>query len=561
MNLGGKRAFIILVLAVGLAGTTFLFQLATVMNLQWDFTEEKRYTLHPAVSEMPKGINQDISIEVFLSGELPNNFKRFSEETRVTLERFSKIAGSNFQFKFTDPSLAEGTQARNQYYRSLIDRGLQPSNVSYTEKGQKTEKLVFPGIIISSGVKEIPVNLLKGNRSKSIDEMLNQSVEGLEFEIANGIKQLREANRKKIGIITGHGGLDSLSTAGFTNSVLTKYDLYKIDLPRRRAPLLGYDAIVIAKPSEAFSELEKYLLDQYVMNGGNLMFFIDALNVDLQQAHGEGTIAIPYETNLEDLLFRYGLRVNGNYVADVNCGNTPVVTGNVGDQPRIELLPWPYFPIITNYGSHELVRNLDATWVRGASTLDTVKADGIKKSPLLLTSTYTRVFSPPVRISYNDLQTKLKPDLFTSGTKVLGYLLEGKFSSLYANRFPPKGSGITQNRKNSIGSKIIVVSDGDFIRNDFNLENENPLPLGVDAYSQTTYANENFLMNGLDYLVENDQLLLARNRSVQIRPLDKVKVQEDGELWRWINVVSPLVVVVSFGILNIWVRRKRYGKG
>jgi gliding-associated putative ABC transporter substrate-binding component GldG len=295
------------------------------------------------------------------------------------------------------------------------------------------------------------------------------------------------------------------------------------------------------------------------MRGGHLIAFVDALSVNMQEAEGEGTVALPVETNIEDLFFRYGIRVNRDYLADLNCGNTPVVTGMVGDQPRIELLPCPYFPIITGYQNHPLVRNMDASLFRGVSTMDTVKAIGISKTPLMRTSEYTRVFTPPVRISYNDLQEKLRPEYFTSGRKVVGYLLEGKFTSLYKNRFPPKGFNRDEMIEDGLEeSSVIVVSDGDYVRNDFNLESGNPLPMGMDPYSQTTYANGDFLMNALDYMLDDGALMAARNREVRIRPLDRVRVQEDGDYWKWFNMIAPVMAILLLGGVKRLLKKRKY---
>jgi gliding-associated putative ABC transporter substrate-binding component GldG len=278
------------------------------------------------------------------------------------------------------------------------------------------------------------------------------------------------------------------------------------------------------------------------------------------QANGEGTVALPVETNLEDLFFKYGIRINRNYVADANCSATPIYTGAVGDQPRIEMLPWPYFPVVTNYGDHPLVKNLDATLFRGCSTLDTVKADGIVKTPLFLTSENTKVFGPPVKVSYNDLQDKLVPEAFTSGVQPLGYLMEGKFSSLYRNRFLPAGAEKKDFREIGDDATIIFVSDGDFIRNDFSLENDRPLAIGVDPYNQTTYANEQFLMNALDYMLDDQQLMLSKRKEIKIRPLDKARLSTDGEFWKWTNLLAPLLLLALFGLIKNVMRKNQYGK-
>jgi len=547
-----------LIFLAGALAVLALNQLAYKFRVVWDFTEEKKYTLHPASVDILENLSEPITIEVFLEGELPSNFRRFRNAIAEQLGQISSIAAPNLQYKFSDPSIAESTNARNQFYSSLMERGLQASNISFTKNGEKTEKLVFPGAIVSFGGREIAVNLLKGNRAFSPEEMLNQSIEGLEYELVNAIQQVRQNSRKRIGYILGHNEPDSAEIAGFTNAVLEKYDLFKINLPDRKTPLTGYEVIIIAKPQKAFSEFEKYLLDQFVMKGGKLLLFIDALDVDIKKVDGEGTVAIPFNLNLTDLFFKYGFRINQDYIADVNCGNTPVVTGEIGNQPRVELLPWPYFPIISNYSDHPLVKNLDAIWMRGVATIDTVKADGIAKTPLFNTSEYTRIFTPPVVVSYNDLQEKLSPELFTSGVKSTAYMLEGKFTSLYKNRFPPKGINRNEVIEDGIDSKVVIVSDGDFIINEISAETGSPLQMGVDLYSQTTYANETFLLNALEYMMGDDKLMLARNREIKIRPLDKAKIQDERQQWISLNMLTPIVLLILFGLIQYILRKKKY---
>lgn len=523
-----------------------------------DFTEEKRYTLHPATQAILSNLDQPVYLTIYLDGELPSNFKRFQKSIRETLEQFAVYGGSNFQYRLVDPSIAKSPTARNQFYRSLIDKGLQPSNVTYTKDGNKTERLIFPGGIMTIAGRELSLNLLKSNRALSIDEMLNQSIEAIEYEISEGIFQLQKKGKRRVGLITGHDEPDSSLLAGLTNTILQKHEFYQLNIKERDRPITGYDALIIAKPQSAFTEKEKYRIDQYVMGGGALLVFMDALSVDLRKADGDGTVAIPVETNLDDLLFKYGVRVNKNYVADANCGNTPVVAGMVGNQPRIELLPWPYSPLVTNYGSHPIVKNLDASWFRHVSTIDTVRAEGIKKTVLMQTSEFTRVFSPPVRVSYNDLRDKLRPEYFTSGPKAIAYLLEGHFTSLYKNRVLPFSDERSNFVEDGKLAKIIVVSDGDFIRNEFDLESDQPLEMGVDPYTQTTYANGDFLEQALDYMFDADGLMLAKNKEVMIRPLDKVKLEEQADFYRWLNLLLPVLLIMLFGVFKSYLRKRKY---
>lgn len=559
MTWDSQRLNHILVFTVSLLALIFINQLFSTFRFRIDMTEEKRYSVAPASQKILSNLKEPITIESYLAGELPSNFKRFQNSINDLLDQFTIYGGSNIQYRFVDPSQAKSTQARNEYMRSLIDKGLQPTNLTYTRDGQKSEKLVFPGVLVTYGEREIAVPLLKGNRNSSPEEMLNQSIEGLEFELISAIQSITETNRKRIAYLIGHGEPDSTALAGFTNAILGKYDLFRVNL-RNRSTLSGYDVVIIGKPTVAFTEQEKYVIDQYVMNGGDLLVFVDALKVNMQEAEGAGTVALPYELNLDDLLFRYGVRINRDFVIDYNSGLFPVVSGNVGNQPRIELLPWPFFPIISNYGDHPLVKGLDATQLKFVSTIDTVKAVGIVKTPLIYTSQRTKVISPPVQVSFRDWQQEPQPEFFQSGPKAVGYLLEGQFNSLYRNRLLPGGVDRSEFRESSEGSSIVVISDGDFIRNDYNVQTGEPLLLGVDPYARTTYANEEFLLRALSFLTDEEGTTLARNKEITIRPLDRARIKEDRSFWIFVNFGVPLLLIMIFGVMKFVLRRRRYAK-
>ena len=545
---------IVIVLSIWLVN-----QLADRFNTQLDLTEEKRYTISNAVKELLGNLEEEIFFEVYLEGELPGNFKRFQRATTEMLDQFASESGNLIAYKFIDPSQATNAQARSQFYQSLMTKGVEPTNLSYKNaSGDRTEKLIFPGAIVSKGTQEVPANLLKGSSAAGPEEQLNQAIEGLEYQLATAILQLEGTSVKKIGYITGHGVLDSLSIAGFRNTVLSKYDLVNVSL-ERKGELSGYDALVVAKPGDAFSERDKYLMDQYLMRGGSILFFIDALSLpNLDSIFGEGTIAIPRELSLTDMLFRYGIRINQNYVLDVNSGKLPVVTGNIGGQPQIQMITWPFLPVLTRFSKHPSVRNLDAILGQFISEVDTVKAAGIKKTPLITTSQYTKVVGSPVRVSFNDLRDKLRPEKFTDGPKTIGYLLEGRFMSLYANRIIPKGFDNANFIDRGVPGKVIVVGDGDVVRNEIDPKSGEALGLGVEPFTGTTYANEDFLLNVLAYLVDDSGLIEARSRKVKIRPLDKVKVQNEKTKWQFINLVTPVVLILLLGLARWYWRRKKF---
>jgi len=547
---------IILILPVWLVN-----QLVNRYNYRVDLTEEKRYTLSGATKDLLSSLDEEVFFEVYLAGDLPGNFERFKTSIREMLDQFVEESGGIVSYTFTDPSQANNAKARKEFQQELMQKGVEPTNLTYkSADGNRMEKLIFPGAVVVKGSKEVAANLLKGSRATGPEEQLNQAVEGLEYQLASSISALISTGKPRIGYVLGHGSPDSLSVAGFRSTVLSKYDLFNVSL-RGRKELTGYDALVIAKPSSKFSETEKYLLDQYLMKGGNLLFFIDALSIPgLDSVFGEGTIATPRDLNLTDMLFRYGARVNPNYILDVNSGQFPVVTGNIGDQPQIQLIPWPFSPVITNFSKHPSVRNLDAILGQFVSEVDTVKAVGIKKIPLLTTSQYTKVLGPPVRVAFNDLRDELQPDRFIDGPKTIGYLLEGEFSSLFANRIVPRGFDKAGLVTKGAASKVIVVGDGDIVRNEIDPETGEALGLGVEPFSGATYANEDFLINLLDYMVDDSRLIETRAREVKIRPLDRVKVRQEKTKWQVLNLVLPILLVLIIGTVKWWWRRKMYAK-
>jgi len=258
------------------------------------------------------------------------------------------------------------------------------------------------------------------------------------------------------------------------------------------------------------------------------------------------------------MLFRYGVRINENLIQDLNSGQYPVIAGNIGDQPQISLLPWPFFPVANMFGEHSIVRNMDAIYAKFVSNIDTVKAEGIQKTPLIYSSQYSRVMSSPVLVSFNDVQQNLDPQLFVDGPQPIAYLLEGKFSSVYKNRIPPKGINTQYFKETGFSSKIIVCADGDILRNEINIQTEQPLDLGFDQFTKTTYANKDFIMNSLEYLIDDNGIINARNKEIQIRPLDKIKIAEERSWWQAFNLLLPVVLLIIFGYIKFYLRRKRF---
>lgn len=557
VNLRGKKTGDFLLLANGLVLVVLLNLVASQHFFRIDLTEEKRFSIKDQTKSLLRDLDDQVYVEVYLEGELNASFRRLKNSIREVLDEFRIYSDNKVKITFIDPTTAFSQKARNEYIEELAGKGITPTRVVERKDGQTLEKMIFPGALVSYGGMETGVMLLKGNKAFTPEEEINQSIEGLEYELANAIHKLTNVDRKRIGFVQGHGELDSITVASFNNALLEKYDVYKVNLLRKTS-LQEYDAVVIAKPKYAFSEPEKYKLDQYIMNGGNMLFLLDKLEATMDSASRVDYFAFPYELRLDDLLFKYGVRINADLVQDRNAGLFPVVTGQVGGKPQVQLMDWPFFPLVNRYADHPITRNLDAVLLKFASSIDTVKADGIVKTPLVFTSAYSRKVSAPVPVSINEIRRNVKPENFSSGNIALGYLLEGNFTSLYKNRFLPEGNEQNTFKADGEPARIIVFSDGDIARNDVNPRSGNPQQLGLDPFTNYTFANEELLMNAMAYLTEENGLINARTKEVKIRPLDKEKIRTEKVTWQLINLVLPLMALFIYGVIRTYLRKRKY---
>lgn len=557
VKLDSKKLESILYFLIGLFVIIVANQLSSRLFYRYDLTEEKRFTISEASIRVLENLKETVYIDVYLEGDLPAGVKRLQKSVKETLDEYKIYAGSNLQFRFINPSTAKGKKARQEFYESLIKKGIQATNFYNNVDGKKTQTLIFPGAIITYGSKEIGITFLKGNKASSPQEQLNQSIEGVEYELSNAIKSLTEQKSKRIALLKGHGELDTLQIAGLTAELSTKYKVFHVDLSKR-PNLLRFDAIVLAKPKTSFSEIDKYKIDQFIMRGGKAMFLVDALSVNMDSASSENNLALPFETNLEDLFFKYGFRINKDLIIDMNAAPYPVVVGNLGENPQIRLMPWPFYPIVNEFTKHPTARNMDAVVTRFMSTIDTLKVDGITKIPLMNTSQYSKVLSSPVRVSIDELRKDMKPEFFNSGPQTTAWIYEGKFTSLFKNRFLPKNADKSQFIADGNQTKILIVSDGDIARNDINPKTGQPVELGFDQFTETRFANADLLLNIMTYLLDEDGIINIRSKEVKIRPLDSVKIKSQKLTWQMINLVLPILIIVIFGIIKYFIRKRKY---
>ena len=545
-----------------LAFKTFLIPLFLVLlNLisyhffgRVDLTEDRRFSLSEASENLVSNLENTIEVEVYLSGnELPGGFERLKQATKETLEQYKDYAGSKIQYNFIDPL---GPNVSEDLVDSLIAKGMQPTNIFDNEGGHKTETLVFPYALVKYQGLEETVLLLKGNQAQSAQDKLNQSYENLEYAFSNTFKKLTQTEKKKIGLLTEFTKLEPINFAGLINALQANYDLFIVD-SKTSESFLGLDALVLPKPDKPIDDSTKFKIDQYIMYGGKALFFIDGLLLD--SIGLQGTYAQPFNHNLQDLFFQYGIRVNQDMIKDgASAAMVPLVVGQIGDKPNIQPIPYRFFPLINDFGQNLITKNIDMVVSKFASSIDTVKSNGISKTPLLTTTPYTNILQAPALVTYNDARSDTDVDTYNKGKKHIGYLLEGRFKSLYQNRILPSDARYEHFKALGEPTKLIVCSDGDLIANEIDRRTGNPLPLGFDKISGRTFGNLDFLLNAVDYLADENGVITARSKEVKLRPLDQIKTREERSKIQISNLVIPSVLVLLFGMVRYFFRKRKY---
>ncbi|WP_187263646.1 gliding motility-associated ABC transporter substrate-binding protein GldG [Pontibacter beigongshangensis] len=552
-----KRSRDIIRFLLWVGGIILLNVLAATYFFRIDLTEDKRYTIAPVTKQMLTNLDDDVVVEVYLEGDFPAGFKRLQQSVRETLNEFKVYAGGNIRTVFIDPTAIPNDTARAQYFTQLAQKGIMPTNLRASEDGKQVERLVFPGAVVKYKGKEATVNLLKGNLAASAEQRLNQSVEGVEYELATAIRKVAFPSQRTIGYLMGQGQLEMEQVADLVGSLGEYYRVARGELSQI-PDLQGLDLIIVAKPTQPFSELDKYKIDQFIMNGGKAVFFVDALQADMDSLGSGGMFAMPYNLNLDDLLFRYGVRLNPEMIMDLNSGFIPVVTGYLGDRPQTEMINWRFYPLLNNFSQHPVTRNLDAVYTKFVGTMDTVRADGIRKTPLIFTSNYSRVLQPPVPVTLEEARMEVRPEQFSAGPQPVGYLLEGKFTSLFRNRRAPQGAAATAVKEVGVASRIAVFSDGDLVRNDVNPRTGQPYELGFDRYNNVKFANKELALNTIHYMLDSEGLINVRSKEIKLRPLDRIRVKEERGTWQLLNLVLPIVLLTIFGFLRFYLRKRKY---
>lgn len=528
---------------------------------RFDLTSDKRYTLSQASKKLLGNLEDVIYVKVYLSGDFPPAFKKLENASREMLDEMRIYAKDNLQYEFIDPSAIEDPKQRNELYQQLARKGIIPTNLREKNKESKSEKIIFPGAIMNYRSNEQAVQLLKDQIGAIPEQMLNNSIQNLEFEFSNSFKKITSVSRPKIAMIDGHGELSRNYVEDIVSSLKNAYTVERVKINSELDALNGFKTIIVAKPDTAFDEKDKFIIDQFIMNGGNVLWLIDPMFADMDSLSKTDVIlAIANELNLGDMLFRYGARINYDLVQDLVAAPIPVVTGNIGNKPQQSFLPWYYFPLVIPSSTHPVVNNLNAVRFQFASSIDTTGANEVKKTVLLHSSKYSKTYNAPVRISLELMRKEPDVSLYNEPDRMLAVLFEGKFQSVFKNRIPP---AIAENpdigfKEESTPAKMIVVSDGDIIRNDYRKSSQMALPLGYDRYTGETYGNKNFLLNAIDYLSDDSGLITIRSKELKLRILDKALLAEKQSTWQMIVTAGPILIILLFGIIKSFLRKRKF---
>ncbi len=536
-----------------------------------DLTTDKRFTLAKVSKNVLRKLDGRLTCTVYLEGDFPAGFKRLASETRELLQEFQAY-NKNVRFRFANPSGSSNPKKREHFYQQLVNSGLSPTNLQVKTKNGLEQQTIFPGAILLYNGREIPVSLLSNERNIPPDEVLNHSVENLEFVFINAIHKLEQQKKPSLAYLIGQGEPTGKRVADIMNTLHDNYALKTVNIDSLPNPLLKkekpdsvvlrYQALIVAKPQKTFTEKEKLMLDQYIMYGGKVLWLIDPVLASMDSIkRSETTVSIDLNLGLQEQLFTYGVRLNKDLLLDLNAVPIPVRTGQSGNRPQIQLLPWYYYLLITPRSNQPVVRNLNSIEMNFASSIDTLAIKGVKKTILLKTSPYCGVEKVPGIISLAILRQKPSPTFFSGPARNVAVLLSGKFTSDFKNRLlSGLKSKVFPFRQSSVPTQMIVVSDGDVLLNQLKVPDGYPLPLGYNQFTRQTYGNKEFVLNALNYLTDGPGLISLRTREFKLRLLDKTKINRQRIQWQLFNVMMPLILMLVFAFVIIALRKRKYGR-
>ncbi|WP_439648421.1 gliding motility-associated ABC transporter substrate-binding protein GldG [Algibacter mikhailovii] len=526
---------------------------------RFDLTADSRYTLSESAIALIEDVDSPIVIDVFLEGEdFPSEFRRLQNETRQLLEEFA-AKNQNIFFNFINPLANDAN--RDQVIQQLTQRGLTPMQLSVTESGKSSKAVIFPWALASYNEQTVIIPLVKNKIGATQQELVSNSVQHLEYAFADGFSKLTKPKRRKIAILKGNKQLEDKYIADFVKKLGEYYYIAPFTLdsvsqsPQKTLEgINAFDLIISAKPTETFTEEEKLVLDQYTMNGGKSLWLVDAIAMEKDSLYNDrgSNVGIPRDLNLTDFFFKYGVRINPVMVSTLFSAPITLAMGE-GSQSQFQHLKWTYSPLAGSSSNHPIVNNINLVKFDFANQIDTLK-NGIKKTILLESAPLTKLEGTPREVSLDVVTKEQDPKLFNQGNQTLAVLLEGEFSSAYSNRIKP--FEVANVKDQSASTKMIIIADGDVIKND--LIRNAPQELGFDRWTGQTYGNKEFLLNAVNYLLDDNGLINIRSKEIAVAFLDQQKITAQKTKWQLINILLPLVLLAVFGFGFNYIRKKKY---
>ena len=552
--------------------------LLSYSEIQIDLTEDKKHSIATETKQILKGLNDVVFIKIYLDGDFPSEFKYLQSEVKRLLKAFKSIAGKKIKFQFVDPNNLTNEQEKMTLFKQLVKNGLAPTDIEIKTTNSASSQIVFPGALIYYKEKQHAINFLKNSISKRAGENINSSVENLEYEFITSIYNITKLKNDKIAFLEGNGELNSNEVYDITESVLKdnnklkfhytveRFNLKKFEIDSttikpnisKQVSLMSrYKLIIIAKPTIPFNNLDKFLIDQYIMRGGKILWMVDGVNASIDSLKNSNYfMAFKNNINIDDQFFKYGLRINSNIIQDLRSTSIPIVTGYSNNIPQQSFFKWPYFPLLKSKNNHLISKGLDAIKCEFASSIDTIQ-NSIKKTVLLSSSNQSRLNQAPTKVSLDILHNPPNEETYKKSELPIAILLEGEFESVFKNRILPKNNKVKFIDK-STKTQMIVISDGDIARNDVSSNGE-IYPLGYDRYIKYTYdGNKRFIMNAIHYLCDDIGLTKLKSKEITLRLLDDNKIKKNIALIQIINIIFPLLFIVISTLILKYKKKRRY---
>jgi len=559
-------------LLMGLAVVGLVVFIGSFLRLRVDLTNEKRYTLTPATRSMLAELDDVVYVKVYLTGALPADLQRLSQSTKDMLDEMRVIQPEKLQYTFIDPNESADEKTRKETYDQLQRDGLTYSSIRVRDKGASSERIVFPGALVTYRQRTVPLQLLKTQLRTPDAEIVNRSVNNIEYEFASALRQATTKEKLRVAFLEGHGELGELEVMDVTNALKELYDVERVRIDDRIDALShkiagvsyrvnDYAGLIIAKPDSSFSDRDRYVVDQFIMNGGRVLWLIDAMNANLDSLRkNQFSIAVPHDLGLDDLLFAYGVRINKDLILDRSCAPIELYTQPYGNQRKLERFPWYWEPVMIPQSTHPIVSNIDPIQMRFVSSMDTIATDSVKATILLSSSSASLAQRNPVRVSLNVVEMAPPFERQSTPNMPTAVLLEGHFTSAFVDRLPPNfvADKEVAYREHGKRSAQIVISDGDVIGNRIDTSKGMFYTLGFDRYANAKiYGNRELIINGMNHLLDDKSLISIRSREITLRQLDPERIVEDRMWWQVVNIALPIALALFLGSIYQFVRRRK----